>query len=370
MTSDQTPRRQASDNLKVLRTGFTTGTCAAAAAKAAVMLLTGKIIGDSVSIRLPGDDIVTLPVEHVLLTPAHAEASVRKNAGDDPDVTDGALITAVVSRSHSAGVEIAAGKGVGTVTKPGLAIPPGEPAINPVPREMIRTAVSDVTDDGIRVTISIPAGEELADKTFNPRLGIVGGLSVLGTSGVVRPFSAPALRDSLKCSLSVAAACGIRHPILVPGRIGLKAARRLFRPRDEQIIEVSNEWGFMLDLAAEEPFTALLVLGHPGKLAKLPAGWWDTHSSRSESAVPYVEKTADEISVPVSSESHTVESVFLHLSPGDRKKLGDRLAQDISQAVTQRISNRFRIATVIVDLQGNELGRHGDTTWWEPSLSK
>ncbi len=370
MIRDQAPRQQASDNRKVLRNGFTTGTCAAAAAKAAAMLLTGKTLGDSVSIRLPGGDLVTLPIEHARLTPAHAEASVRKNAGDDPDVTDGAIITAMVSRNLSAGIEIAAGKGVGTVTKPGLAIPPGEPAINPVPREMIRTAVSDVTDEGVRVTISIPGGEELAAKTFNTRLGIVGGLSVLGTSGIVRPFSAPALRDSLKCSLSVATACGIEHPILVPGRIGLKAAMRLFRPRDEQIVEVSNEWGFMLDLAAEEPFTALLVLGHPGKLAKLPAGWWDTNSSRSESAVPYVEKTADEIGVPVPSESHTVEAVFLHLSPGDRKKLGDRLAHDIAQAVTHRIGNRFRISNVIVDLQGNELGRHGDTAPWEPDSGK
>ena len=141
-----------------------------------------------------------------------------------------------------------AGEGVGTVTKPGLQVPPGEPAINPVPRQMILAAIRDVTARGVRVEISLPGGREIAAKTFNPRLGIEGGLSILGTTGIVRPYCTRALQDALKCTLDVAAACGVTAPVLVPGNIGASAARRHFSLREEQVIEAGNEWGFVLDL--------------------------------------------------------------------------------------------------------------------------
>jgi cobalt-precorrin-5B (C1)-methyltransferase len=354
------------DNRKdELRTGFTTGTCAAAAAKAATILLSGGSAHPEVDVGLPDGTRVSLPVERSRLTETYAEAGVRKDAGADPDVTDGVLVTARVMWIEGDRVTLAAGDGVGTVTKPGLSVPPGEPAINPVPRRMITSAVREVTDRGIRVVISIPGGLELAEKTFNPRLGVEGGLSILGTSGIVRPFSSSALRDALKCSLDVAVACKVTAPVFVPGRIGQKAAQRLFQLPEEQLIEVSNEWGFMLDLAAEADFRNMLVLGHPGKLAKLPAGWWDTHSSRSGSAVPFVAKLAERTLGHAPQESRTVEGLFSQLPENERPRLADALAAKIAAGVRDRIKGRFACALLLVNLKGEELGRHGDLTPWE-----
>ncbi len=197
------------------RTGFTTGTCAAASAKAATMLLSGLLDTREVEVGLPDGTRVTLPVEAAARNRVFAEASVRKVAGDDPDVTDGCLVTARVEWAEDSEIRLLAGEGVGMVTKPGLSVPVGEPAVNPVPRLMIRDAVREVTDRGLSITLAIPGGKELAKKTFNPRLGVEGGLSILGTSGIVRPFSTPALRDALKCALSVAVACKVACPVFV-----------------------------------------------------------------------------------------------------------------------------------------------------------
>lgn len=348
------------------RTGFTTGTCAAAAAKAATILLCGGTAVKKVSVRLPDDTYAELPIEQVDGNSASACASVRKDAGDDPDVTDGCLVTATVAWTCGEGVSIEAGEGVGTVTKAGLAIPPGEPAINPVPRSMIRSAVQEVTNRGVRVTISIPGGADLARKTFNPRLGVVGGLSILGTSGIVRPFSGEALRDALKCSLNVAVACKVTRPVFVPGRIGEKAAGALFHLTQEQLVEVSNEWGYMLDEAARCDFESLLALGHPGKLAKLPAGNWDTHSSRSESAAPFVATLAEEALGRALPESKTVEGLLMELDPNERRRLSDLLASQIREAIFLRVGKRFPVAVILVNLAGALLGMAGDVTPWAP----
>ncbi|MFH1114144.1 MAG: cobalt-precorrin-5B (C(1))-methyltransferase CbiD [Pseudomonadota bacterium] len=347
------------------RTGFTTGTCAAAAAKAAAMILTGRTPPERVDVELPGGARVELAIAHASGDTVKAEAAVKKDAGDDPDVTDGSLVTATVTWGNGEDVTFVAGEGVGTVTKPGLALPPGEPAINPVPRSMIGSAVREVTDRGVNVTVSIPGGRELAEKTFNPRLGVVGGLSILGTSGIVRPFSGTALRDSLKCALSVAVACGVRNPVFVPGRIGERAAEKLFRFSSEQLIEVSNEWGFILDEAAKEDFDRLLVVGHPGKTAKLPAGYWDTHSSRSPSAVPYVADLASRVLGKVVPDTATVEGLFNDLSGADRRRLADALAADIRSAICARVMARFPVAVVLVNLSGARLGEDGDVSPWK-----
>jgi cobalt-precorrin-5B (C1)-methyltransferase len=348
------------------RTGFTTGTCAAAAAKAATIFLSRGTAVKAVSVRLPGGTATELPIERVSADSASASASVRKDAGDDPDVTDGCLVVATVAWTSGEEVSIRAGEGVGTVTKAGLAVPPGEPAINPVPRRMIRSAVREVTNRGVQVTVSIPGGEDLARKTFNPRLGVVGGLSILGTSGIVRPFSGEALRDALKCSLSVAVACKVTRPVFVPGRIGEKAAGALLRLVPEQLVEVSNEWGFMLDEAARFDFQALLALGHPGKLAKLPAGDWDTHSSRSASAVPAVAALAEKALGKEVPESHTVEGLLMALDPVERRRLSDLLAGHVREAIFCRIGKRFPVAVILVNLAGTLLGMDGEVTPWAP----
>ncbi|HMK34474.1 MAG TPA: cobalt-precorrin-5B (C(1))-methyltransferase CbiD [Desulfomonilaceae bacterium] len=346
------------------RSGYTTGTCAAAAAKAAAIVLCGGDPPLQVDVPLPNGTHVTLSPVFVRGDTASACAAVRKDAGDDPDVTDGCMVTASVEWSHESEIAFSAGEGVGTVTKPGLSIPPGEPAINPVPRAMIREAVRSVTARGVHVTISIPGGRALAEKTFNPRLGVQGGLSILGTSGIVRPFSTDALRDALTCALSVAVACGVTSPVFVPGRIGEKAAKALFRPTPEQLIEVGNEWGFMLDSVKVIPFQRLLVVGHPGKLAKLIAGWWDTHSSRSGSAVPAVMDLGRKIPGLVPEHSATVEGVFQLLGESERSRLAHELASAVRKAVFERVQGRFPVAVTLVNMQGVLLGEDGDTAAW------
>jgi cobalt-precorrin-5B (C1)-methyltransferase len=346
------------------RTGFTTGTCASAAAKAATLILLNGTRLNSVAVSLPHGSIVSLPIAMIGTERDAGWAYVRKDAGDDPDVTHGCLITASVRWSNNTEITIAAGEGVGIVTKPGLAVPPGNPAINPIPRCMIIEAIRQIIDRGVEVTISIPDGEKLAKKTYNPKLGIEGGLSILGTSGIVRPFSHQALRDALLCTLNVAVAANVRRPIFVPGRIGGKAAMRMFEIDADHVIEVSNEWGFMLDSATACGFESVLVVGHPGKLAKICAGSWDTHSSKSASAVPTVLAMAEKVIGHAPSGSLTVEGVFRALTPTDRTRLAQYVAADIRRKISERVSHRFYVAVILVDLNGTLLGYDGDVAIW------
>jgi cobalt-precorrin-5B (C1)-methyltransferase len=347
-----------------LRSGYTTGTCAAAAAKAAALLLTGAGPVREVEIQLPDGDRARFPIVWSRRDSEKAEAAVHKDAGDDPDITHQAVIQARIEWLPDAAVEFKAGEGVGVVTRPGLAIPPGQPAINPVPRRMIREAIREVTARGVRVTVSIPGGEALAAKTFNPKLGVLGGLSILGTSGRVRPFSCPALQESLRCALQVALALDIDNPVYVPGHIGERAAHRHFRLRPEQVIEVSNEWGYMLEQAVRERVPRLLVLGHPGKLVKLAGGQWDTHSSRSGSALPFVRETAARFFPGTQPEGATVEG-FLAAWPEDtRPDLGNRLAELILETVVEKTGGAIALAVFLINLPGDRLGSAGDLSPW------
>lgn len=348
-----------------LRSGYTTGTCAAAAAKAAVLALAGKGQAREVDIMLPEGERATLPVAYVRQENGSAVAAVRKDAGDDPDITDGVTVIASVAWHEGDGIVLHAGEGVGTVTKPGLQIAPGEPAINPVPRRMVQDAIRAVTDRGVAVTLSIPEGKERAAKTFNPRLGIIGGLSIIGTSGRVRPFSCPALRASLKCVLDVAVAGGVTAPVFVPGHIGARAAKRHFQVEAGQVVEVSNEWGFMLDCAAAGHFEALMALGHPGKLAKLAMGEWDTHSSRSPGAVPFVLELERQVfGQHLDASATTVEGIFSGLPDTGKKELGATLAGQIGHAIGCRVGESVAVAVVLVDMQGQWLGSDGDLQPW------
>ncbi len=351
--------------MSTLRSGYTTGTCAAAAAKAALMLLKEGISPEEVEVGLPDGERVRFPVVLADLHEGTGLAAVRKDAGDDPDITHGVLIKAAVSLIEGGDILFEAGEGVGRITKPGLMLSVGEAAINPLPREQIRRAVREITDQGLRIIISIPRGEELAAKTFNPRLGVVGGLSILGTQGRVRPFSCPALRESLKCALKVAWAAGIKALVFVPGHIGERAARKHFSLSPDQVIEVSNEWGFMLDCLTIYNFKNLLVLGHPGKLAKLAGNQWDTHSSRSESALAFVEKQALEIKKPPLPVSTTVEGFLMALSVTERKNVSDLLTIRIKQAVQDRLGEKITVAVGLVNLQGEWLGSAGSLSPWK-----
>jgi len=347
-----------------LRTGFTTGACAAAAAKAAAIVLTGKGSPTEVEIGFPDGSRISLPLVYARSTATGSEAAVRKDAGDDPDVTNGIIVIASLAWLDGGIVRFSAGEGVGIITMPGLSVPVGEPAINPVPRRMICEAVKEVTDKGVSVEISLPGGREIAEKTFNPRLGVKGGLSILGTTGIVRPFSNKVLRDALKCSLDVASAVGVSAPVFVPGHIGERAARNHFKLSPEQVVEVSNEWGYMLDCAMDYPFTRLLAIGHPGKLAKLCSGQWDTHSSRSDNAVDYVMHVCEDVLPCPPARSVTVEGLFAALSMKERNKVGNALAARIRAAITTRLHQRIEVSIVLVNMQGEITGSDGELNEW------
>src|ERR671916_3501783 len=272
-----------------LRTGWTTGACAAAAAKAAAEALVSGEAQEEVEIQLPrkGEEKrVRFAVERCAVGEAWAEAVVVKDAGDDPDVTHGAHLTARVSWREGMGIELDRGKGVGIVTKPGLGLPVGGPAINEVPRRMISYSIEEILDPeehGIRVVISVPNGEQMAGKTTNPRLGIVGGISILGTTGIVRPFSTASWRASVGQAVDVMGAQGHDAFVLSTGGLTEKAAMRLLPDLEEVcFIEVGDFTGHALKKAVKNKLKRIFFVGMVGKLAKLAAGVMMTHWTRSK----------------------------------------------------------------------------------------
>jgi cobalt-precorrin-5B (C1)-methyltransferase len=265
-----------------LRTGWTTGTCASAAAKAAAIgLVTGRR-PPRVEVGLPGGRRVAFAVEAGPRRVGN-EAVVVKDAGDDPDCTDGARLTAVVEAATGDTTVLAAGDGVGTVTKPGLGLPVGAPAVNPVPRRMILAALAEVTARPLLVTFSVPGGQAMAEKTTNARLGIVGGISILGTTGIVRPFSTAAYRASVVQQVDVAAAQGERTVVLATGSRSEAAAARLLPGLDPVcLVEVGDFTGIALRRAAAAGMTHAVFVGMAGKITKLAAGVMMTHFHRSQ----------------------------------------------------------------------------------------
>lgn len=268
---------------QALRRGWTTGTCAAAAAEvAALLLLTGKAPAE-LRLETPGGLTFTLPVEQPHLDGDAAVCTVRKDAGDDPDITNGVGITAAVRRAPE-GVTIDGGAGVGRVTRPGLAMPVGAAAINPGPRAQITAALERAAREcgymgGFSVIISAENGEELAKQTYNGHLGVVGGLSILGTSGVVEPMSEKALVDTILLELDSLYAGGQRTAFLCPGNYGADFARDTLGLDLEKAVKCSNFIGEALDHAVFRGFDDILLVGHAGKLVKLAAGVMNTHSS-------------------------------------------------------------------------------------------
>lgn len=269
-----------------LRFGYTTGSCATAAAKAAATGLFQGNIPDEVEIDTPAGIKLRLKIIDKQLSDSSAGCAIQKDAGDDPDVTHGCMVHARVERTFSETIEIDGGEGVGRVTKPGLQVPVGHAAINPVPRSMIENAVREVIGKsvGAKVTISVPHGKVLGEKTFNPKLGIIGGISIIGTTGIVRPMSEDAFKTSLLCGLDIAKGIGYETVALVPGSLGERAILNLVHIPKDQIIQISNFVGFMLDAARERRFKKIILAGHPGKLVKLLRGDFHTHSAVSKPA--------------------------------------------------------------------------------------
>ena len=278
--------RTAKVRKQALRTGWTTGTCASAAAKAATTALDTGQIQVTVEVGLPDGRRVRFPVDACTLSENQAEAVVVKDAGDDPDVTHGARLTATVRWRDEPGIELDGGVGVGVVTKPGLGLELGGPAINPVPRTMITQAVGEAVDlgtSGVTVIISVPDGERMARKTTNARLGIIGGISILGTTGIVRPFSTASWRASVEQAISVLAAQGEDTVVLCTGGRTEKGAMKLLPELPEVcFVEVGDFTGAALRQAVQHELKRVVFAGMAGKLTKLAAGVLMTHYTRSK----------------------------------------------------------------------------------------
>lgn len=272
---------------KNLRCGYTTGSCATAAAKAAAtMLLTGEPVA-TVRIDTPKGIMLNLEPLEIEVQDQYVSCAIRKDSGDDPDDTNGILVFAKVEKVAEPGVHIEGGVGVGRVTKPGLSCAVGGPAINPTPRRMITAEVTSVMEQvgynaGLRVTISIPDGVEIAKKTFNPRLGIVGGLSVLGTSGIVEPMSEKALVETMYVEMRAQKARGNKNLLVFFGNYGEDFTRDVMQLDLEGAVTCSNFVGELLDYAVFLGFETLLLIGHSGKLVKLAQGVMNTHSKYAD----------------------------------------------------------------------------------------
>ena len=269
---------------QAMRCGYTTGTCAAAAARAAAEALLTGTFPAQVTIETPAGVAVTVEPEDCTCSAGSASCAVRKDGGDDIDVTHGAKIFAAVTRIP-AGIEIDGGDGVGRVTKAGLDQPVGAAAINTGPRRMIEKELTEALrghGGGLRAVISVPEGAALAQKTFNPRLGIVGGISILGSTGIVRPMSRQALVDTTRAELSVRRSEGVADLLLTPGNYGDAFARETLGLDMAKAVQCSNYIGAALDDAVRLGFSSVLLVGHLGKLTKLAAGITDTHSRTAD----------------------------------------------------------------------------------------
>ncbi len=276
------------DKTRPLRRGWTTGACAAAASRAAYQaLLTGQF-PDPVPVQLPGNVRPSFALATSELGQGLARAGIVKDAGDDPDVTHGALVVATVRHAPAgAGIIFQAGEGVGTVTLPGLPLPPGEPAINPMPREMIRTAIEEAAAEhggngDVTVEISIPGGEKIAERTMNGRLGIIGGLSILGTTGIVVPYSCAAWIHSIYRGIDVARAAGLDHVAGATGSTSEAAVAKLYGLPETALIDMGDFVGGMLKYLRRHPVARVTVAGGPAKITKLGQGLLDLHSRRGE----------------------------------------------------------------------------------------
>lgn len=344
--------------MKELREGFTTGSCAAAAALACCLWLRDGCCPNQVSITVPeGRSYVPEIIAH-----PDGSCGVLKDSGDDPDITKGMEIISRVELLPGDGeIEFCAGEGVGAVTEDGLKVPRGQAAINPVPRRMISGAVRSVWGKrAARVTVSIPGGREVAKKTFNPRLGIVGGLSILGTSGIVRPMSEEALKDSLYAELKMRALQGHRSLIFTFGNQGEDALRALYP--EGCIVQVSNYIGFMLDSALELGIRHLLIGGHPGKMAKVAAGLMQTHSRTGDARREAIVTQLALMGAPVELMERvyacvTTDAAMELIHAANLDGVWNRIARAAQRYCSLRVRGEIEIETVLTDGRGRPLGR-------------
>ena len=353
---------------RALRRGWTTGTCAAAAAKAAFAALVTGDFPDPVAVTLPRGDRPSFALAMTRMADNAATAGIIKDAGDDPDVTHGALICATVRLSAAgSGVIFRAGEGVGTVTRAGLPIAPGEPAINPVPRRMIADAIAEIAAVNGRtadaeVEISIPGGEALAAKTLNARLGIVGGLSILGTTGIVVPYSCSSWIYSIRSGIDVARAAGLTHIVGATGANSESAVQRFYGLPEIALIDMGDFVGGMLKYLRRHPVPRVTIAGGVAKMTKLAQGLTDLHSKRGEVDLSTLAKfavaagAAEQIRRGVLAANTAAQAFAIASAAGIA--LGDEVARAARKTAANVVtSTDIAIEVVLFDREQNLVGR-------------
>ena len=365
--------------------GITTGTCAAAAAKAATVALLNGTQPGSVEIQLPSSNrtysgrILEIPVVRAGVESSCGYAAIRKDAGDDNDITHYTEIVAKVRQRDEPGIAIEGGVGVGRVTREGLPVPPGRPAINPVPLRMIRLAVQDAVvesvshvDGGFDIEISVPDGEALAQQTWNPRLGIVGGISIIGTAGVVEPRDSDAFRRSIEALIKGLAANGRTHFIVTPGYVGERYLFERIGVTEEAVVTCGDHVGATLDACVKAGAESVLLVGHLSKLAKVAAGIFDTHSKYADARLETLAALVAAAGAPTELTRGILdlklaeEAVALILEAGYEAAFS-LLAERVCSRLTLRAKDAVQVGSVVLSLDADPLaawpGAEGDMEW-------
>ena len=352
-----------------LRKGWTTGACATAATRAAWQALLSGAFPDPVTITLPRGETPSFKLIKAKKGDGWAQASVIKDAGDDPDVTHGAeIISTVRIAKPGSGITFNAGEGVGTITKPGLPLPPGEAAINPKPREMMIGQITELCDQfdaqpDVEIEISIPGGAEIARKTWNGRLGIVGGLSVLGTTGIVIPFSCAAWIHSIHRGIDVARATARNHVAGATGKTSEAAIRAFYGLPEDAILDMGDFVGGMLKYLRKNPVPFVSIAGGFAKLVKLAQGHLDLHSSRSQVDFDRLADTiaacgGDETLQDQCRNANTAKQV-LELCQAANVKIADTISRQACESARATLDGACAVEIVITDRSGTIIARHG-----------
>ncbi|MBA2875912.1 cobalt-precorrin-5B (C(1))-methyltransferase [Thermaerobacillus caldiproteolyticus] len=353
---------------KTLREGYTTGACATAATKAALIALITGIPQTEATIYLPIGRFVTFTVEHCQITGNSATATVIKDGGDDPDATHGAAIVATVSWTEQSGIHLDGGAGVGRVTKPGLPVPIGEAAINPVPRQMMYETARDVLEQysikkGVRIIISVPRGEEIAKKTLNARLGIIGGISILGTRGIVVPFSTAAYRASIVQAIQVARANGCDHVVITTGGRSEKYAMQQYADLPEEaFIEMGDFIGFTLKQCKKHGIQKVSMVGMMGKFSKVAQGIMMVHSKSAPVDFQFLASIAEEAGAPpelVSNikEANTASQVGDFMQAAGNHLFFEKLCDYCCLSALNEVGGGLVIETSLYTMGGQLLGK-------------